>query len=222
MDDDGVTAGGRNEPLGSFVGNFYNTKSAWGDSSFDRTHRLVVSYSYAFPKLNLSSRLVNSVLNNWAVSGVTTIQSGLPFSVTDSNSGTVYGISAYAEYAQGVTLADVALSGSTQSRLTKYFNTAAYTTSPIIGDGTGFGNSGRDVLRGPGQLNFDAGIDREFRVGGLSESGQLQVRSEFFNLFNHAQFNNPGSNLGAPSSFGVVSSSAVAPRIVQLALKYSF
>jgi hypothetical protein len=222
IDTDGVTAGGRNEPLGSFTGDFYNTKSARGDSSFDRTHRLVISYSYDIPKLKAGNSLLKSVVNNWSLSGVTTIQSGLPFSITDSTSGTIYGISAYAEFAPGMTAADAKLSGSTQSRLNEYFNTSVFTTAPAIGDGTGFGNSGRDILRGPGQLNFDASLAREFKVGGLSENGRLQFRSEFFNTLNHPQFNNPGSNRGASSTFGVISSAAVSPRIVQFALKYVF
>jgi len=222
LDNDGVSAGGRNEPLGSFVGDFYNTKSAYGNSSFDRTHRLVVSYSYDLPKLTSGNAVLRGVVNNWSVSGVTTIQSGLPFSVTDSTSGTIYGISAYAQFAPGETVNDARLSGSTESRLRRYFNTAAFTTAPVIGNGTGFGNTGRDILRGPGQLNFDAGIGREFKVGGLSENAQLQFRSEFFNLANHPQFNNPGSNRGAPTAFGIISSTAVAPRIVQFALKYEF
>ena len=222
LDDDGVTAGGRNEPLGSFVGDFYNTKSAYGDSSFDRTHRLVVSYSYDLPKLTVGNRLVKGVVNGWSLSGVTTIQSGLPFSVTDNTSGTIYGISAYAQFANGMNVNNARLSGSPESRLTQYFNTSAFTSVPLVGNGTGFGNAGRDILRGPGQLNFDAGIGREFRVGGIRESGALQFRSEFFNLANHPQFNNPGSNRGAPSSYGVISSTAVSPRIVQFALKYMF
>ena len=222
LDDDGVTAGGRNEPLGSFSGNFYNTKSAYGTSSFDRTQRLVVSYSYDLPKLQSGNRFVKGIVNDWSVSGVTTIQSGLPFSVTDSTSGTIYGISAYAQFVPGDTLANVRLSGSTTSRLNQYFNTAAFTTAPVIGDGTGFGNAGRDILRGPGQINFDAGISREFVVPGLSEKGRLQFRTEFFNLANHPQFNNPGSNRGASTTFGIISSDAVGPRIMQFALKYAF
>ncbi len=222
IDTDGVTAGGRNEPLGSFTGDFYNTKSARGDSSFDRTQRLVISYSYDIPKLKNGNVLLKSVVNNWSLSGVTTIQSGLPFSVTDNTSGTIYGISAYAQFASGMTAANAKLSGSAQSRLSAYFNKAAFTSAPVIGDGTGFGNAGRDIFRGPGQLNFDASLAREFRVGGLNENAHLQVRGELFNLFNHAQFNNPGSNRGAPSSFGVISSTAVSPRIVQFALKYVF
>jgi hypothetical protein len=222
IDNDGVTAGGRNEPLGSFSGDFYNTRTARGSSSFDRTHRLVVSYSYDFPKLKAGNALLKGVVNNWSLSGVTTIQSGLPFSVTDNTSGTIYGISTYAQFAPGKTAADAILSGNTQSRLNAYFNTANFVPALPIGDGTGFGNSGRDILRGPGQFNFDAGLGREFKVGGLSEGAFIQFRGEFFNTLNHPQFNNPGSNRGAPSSFGVISSAAVSPRIVQFALKYVF
>jgi hypothetical protein len=222
IDTDGVSAGGRNEPLGTFTGNFYDTKSARGDSSFDRTQRLVVSYSYDLPKLSTGNLLLREAVNNWSLSGVTTVQSGLPFSVTDSTSGTVYGISAYAQFAPGMTEANVKLSGGTESRLNEYFNTAAFTTAPVIGDGTGFGNGGRDTYRGPGQFNFDAGIGRVFRVGGLSENGYIQFRSEFFNTLNHPQFNNPGSNRGSSSSFGVISSAAVSPRIIQFAMKYVF
>ena len=187
-----------------------------------RRARSVHNLGYTLPKWKFSSGFLSAATSNWTWSGVTTVQSGLPFSVTDSTSGTIYGISAYAQYAPGITLNNVILSGSPQSRLSHYFNTSAYTTAPTIGDGTGFGNSGRDALRGPGQFNFDTSFGREFKVGGLSETAQLQIRGEFFNIFNHAQFNNPGSNLGAASSFGVISSTAVGPRIVQLALKYSF
>ncbi len=222
IDTDGVSAGGRNEPLGSFSGNFYNTKSARGTASFDRTQRLVFSYNYDLPKMKSGNSVLKGVINGWSLSGVTTIQSGLPFSVTDSASGTIYGISAYAQFAPGMTLANVRLSGRAENRLTKYFNTSAFTTAPVIGDGTGFGNGGRDMLRGPGQLNFDASVGREFKVKGINENGRLQFRSEFFNLLNHPQFNNPASNRSASSSFGLISSAAVSPRIMQFALKYTF
>ncbi len=222
IDNNGVSAGGRNQPLGSYVGDYYNTRSARGTSSFDRTQRLVLSYSYDLPKLRSGNSILKNVVNDWSLSGVTTIQSGLPFSVTDSTSGTIYGISTYAQFAPGATVNDARLSGNTQSRLTRYFNTAAFGSAPIIGNGTGFGNSGRDILRGPGQLNFDVGFGREFNLSALKEGSNLQFRGEFFNFANHPQFNNPGSNRGAPSNFGVVSSTAVSPRIVQFALKYAF
>lgn len=222
IDNDGVSAGGRNEPLGSFSGDFYNTRTARGSSSFDRTQRLVVSYSYDLPKLKSGNLMLKTMVNNWSLSGVTTIQSGLPFSVTDSTSGTIYGISTYAQFKPGMSAANAMKSGNAPSRLTAYFDTSVFTTAPAIGDGTGFGNAGRDILRGPGQLNFDAGVGREFRVGGASERGHIQFRAELFNTANHPQFNNPGSNRGASSTFGVISSAAVSPRIIQFALKYVF
>ena len=183
---------------------------------------MVLSYSYDVPKLKYGNALLKGVVNDWSLSGVTTIQSGPPFSVTDSTSGTIYGISTYAQFAPGMTPANAKLSGSAESRLNRYFNTSVFTTAPVIGDGTGFGNGGRDILRGPGQLNFDSSLARQFRVGGLSENGYIQFRGEFFNIMNHPQFNNPGSNRGAASTFGVISSAAVAPRIMQFALKYVF
>jgi hypothetical protein len=181
-----------------------------------------VSYSYDLPKLAVGNALLRNVVNDWALSGVTTLQSGLPFSVTDSTAGTIYGISTYAQFAPGLGPADAMLSGDTQSRLSRYFNTAAFTSAPVIGNGTGFGNAGRDILRGPGQLNFDAGIGRSFNLSAIREGSELQFRSEFFNFANHPQFNNPGSNRGAPTTFGIISSTAVSPRIVQFALKYVF
>ena len=222
IDTDSASAGGRNQPLGGYTGDFYNTHSARGTSSFDRTQRLVISYSWQAPTLTSGNMLTKRVLSDWSLSGVTTVQSGLPFSVTDSTSGTIYGISTYAEFAPGMGPNDAKKSGSTESRLNNYFNFAAFAPPPVIGDGTGFGNSGRDILRGPGQLNFDAGVGREFKTGGLSEAAFLQFRTEFFNIMNHPQFANPGSNRGASSTYGVISSTVVAPRILQFALKYVF
>lgn len=222
IDSDNAGTGGRNQPLGGYTGDFYNTKVARGNSSFDRTQRLVVSYSYDFPKTNWGNRAVRAVVNDWAWSGVSTMQSGVPFSITDSTSGTIYGISTYANFALGKGPADAIGSGSTQSRLNNYFNAPAFAAPPALGNGTGWGNVGRNILRGPGQINFDSSFGRTFHVGGLNDNGHLEFRSEFFNIFNHAQFANPTANRGAPSTFGVISSTVVSPRIVQFALKYVF
>ena len=68
------------------------------------------------------------------------------------------------------------------------------------------------------------------RIGGIRESATLQFRAEFFNTFNHPQFNNPSAGCGltansvevsSASSFGIISES-VNPRLIQFALKYSF
>jgi hypothetical protein len=103
------------------------------------------------------------------------------------------------------------------------------TTIPIIGadpivpgtGGAGWGNTGVGIILGPGQLNFDTSLSKLTKVGGLNEGATLQFRAEFFNLFNHPQFNNPANNF-ALGNFGQITSTSVNPRLIQLALKYIF
>ena len=73
----------------------------------------------------------------------------------------------------------------------------------------------------PGQLNFDTAVAKTIRVGGLREDATLQLRAEFFNVFNHAQFANPG-NIFGQGNFGLITASSVNPRLIQFALKYAF
>jgi hypothetical protein len=91
--------------------------------------------------------------------------------------------------------------------------------SPFPGAGTGYGNSAVGIVFGPGQYNQDAAIVKDTKIW---EHGTLQFRAEFFNVWNHAQFNPPGNNVNTPSTFGVVNSTANTPRVVQFALKYMF
>jgi hypothetical protein len=86
---------------------------------------------------------------------------------------------------------------------------------------TGFGNSGYGITLGPGQLNFDAALIKNTKVGGIHEDAFLQFRAEFFNLMNHAQFANPAT-VANSGSFGQITSLSVNPRMIQLALKYVF
>jgi hypothetical protein len=103
-----------------------------------------------------------------------------------------------------------------------YVNRAAFCDPRIIGDdgrATDFGNSGMGILLGPGQHNWDMGVTKMIRFG---ERHSLQFRSEFFNLFNHAQFANPGTARNAAAAFGVINATSTNPRLVQFALKYAF
>ncbi len=80
-----------------------------------------------------------------------------------------------------------------------------------------FGNSGRNIFRGPGRNNFDLTIGRTFT---LTESKSIEFRAEFFNAFNHTQFFNP-DHQGFDSNFGQITQ-ARDPRIIQFALKFYF
>jgi hypothetical protein len=127
-----------------------------------------------------------------------------------------------------MTYGDISTSGSLQSRLTHYFNANAFCAVPGIGQvngaggATGYGNTGRGILLGPPQKNWDIAITKRTRVGGITENAYLEFRSEFFNSFNHPQFSNPASNFASLSTFGVITSTTVGPRIIQMALRYAF
>jgi hypothetical protein len=226
---------------GSNYNNPLNLQQQYGLNTQYRPQRLVINYQYNIPGASLKG-VAGAVLGGWALSGVTTIQDGQPLILENSNGGAIYGLNgspssalSAAEIAPGFTYANLASSGSLGQRLGAgtgglgYFNTAALTTNPIVGatpgvagtGGTGYGNIGIGPILGPGQLNFDMSLIKTTRVGGIHENASLVFRAEFFNAFNHANFSNPATNFGA-GNFGQITSLAVNPRIMQLALKYVF
>jgi hypothetical protein len=78
------------------------------------------------------------------------------------------------------------------------------------------------MLRGPGQVNFDVALSKVARIGGVRSTGEIELRLEAFNVLNTPQFGNPGTNAANAASFGVISTTVAAPRILQLAAKYRF
>jgi hypothetical protein len=216
----------------NFLGNDQtDPRSSRGLADFDRKHRFVASFLYRPPDLKNGPRLVKYVLSEWQFSGVVVLQSGLPITVTDSTAGSVYGNLVGFSRAN-CTGANPASSGSITSRINGYFNPAAFTAAPTIGDGTGFGNCGVGILRGPDQRNLDLGIQRNFHI---TEASVLDFRAEFFNFTNTPKFGQPLNDFAAcaptqnssqptqcTGPFGVIFSSAGNPRIVQVALKYRF
>jgi hypothetical protein len=114
--------------------------------------------------------------------------------------------------------------GSTASNISSYFDASCFTTPPVIGAdniGTAFGNSGTGIVNGPGQANLDMSISKAIPFSWPHEKGRVEFRGEFFNAFNHPQFANPDTNFSSPT-FGVISSTAVNPRVGQLAVRFSF
>ena len=85
---------------------------------------------------------------------------------------------------------------------------------PAIGT---FGNMQRNLVRGPGFKNVDAGLSRTFNVGGTKS---VEARIEAFNLFNWFELGNPSTNFSA-ATFGQITS-ALSPRVLQLAAKFNF
>ena len=205
----------------NFLGNDQtDPHSSRGPSDFDRKHRFVASFTYRPPTWRSAPRAVRQVLSNWQLSGVTVLQSGLPVTVTDSLAGSVFGNLVGFSRAECTGL-NPAASGSVTARLNGYFNPAAFASPPTIGDGTGFGNCGVGILRGPGQRNLDLGVQRTFL---LAEATSLDFRAEFFNFTNTPKFGQPFNDFSAGPGppFGVISSTVGNPRIIQFALKLHF
>jgi hypothetical protein len=201
-----------------FDGDQTNIRQNWGLSDFDRTQVLMVNGIYSLPKLQFSwaeRALTGRILNGWQIAGIGVAQSGLPFTITDDAGAAYYGMNtSRASFAPGASVATARLSGSTESRLNQYFNTAAFVSA-----GNYFGNTGRSILRGPFQRNIDISLIKETPIHNTLSS---EFRAEFFNALNFANFANPGSAVSSPSSFGVISSTVGNPRILQFALKLNF
>jgi len=224
LDTDGgnasLTQGGNVLALGNQYGN-----SGYGPADFNREHRLVVSFVYQIPNFLKDNKGFGKATGGWAFSGVTTFQSGQRLTISGTNSNNAFGITSdRAQLAPGCTASQLATSGSLESRLSNYYNTACFAPFAIIGaDGkaTAFGNSGVGLVNGPGQSNFDLSLSKRTALPVLSERSNWEFRAEFFNAFNKPQFANPDSN-SSSATFGRILNTAVNPRIIQLALKLNF
>jgi hypothetical protein len=172
----------------SFVDS-YNLASYRASSSFDQRHIFTASYIYNLPIFAHSKGLTGSMLGGWQVSGITTAQSGEPFSIVNGGTydnagvGNNVGSGSYADlvgdpHGQKPTFNNVP--GIVYGPL--LYNPGAY-TQPT---GLTFGDSGRNSLAGPGRLNFDMGVFKRFKV---REKKAIEFRAEAFNIFNHPQWN---------------------------------
>jgi hypothetical protein len=102
---------------------------------------------------------------------------------------------------------------SRDALMAMYFDPSKFVL-PAVGT---YGNAGRNLLIGPGNWNLDFGLFKRFRIGG---KGQLQWRWEMFNAFNHANLNNPRSNINAARPGQIDTTSG--PRIMQMGLRLAF
>lgn len=205
------------------LGDQDSDRQRWGPASFDRTHRFIFSGIWALP--GPPAGIARAILGGWHLAAVTTVQSGTALTIGATNGRNVFGISGdRAQLAGTCSKSQIIGEGSIESKLNNYFNRSCFTNPPVIspdGIATAFGNSGTGMVAGPGQANLDLAISKRFAVNWQHEKSSVELRSEFFNAFNHPQFSNPDTNFSSPT-FGVISTTAVNPRVVQLALRFSF
>ena len=156
-------------------------------SSFDRPHNLRIGWVAELPfgqgKPFASEGIARLLLGGWQLNGIFSSYSGTPFTVTAS--GTSLSAPGNLQTADQV-LQEVKILGGTGPGQS-YFDPLAFRSVTDVR----YGNSGLNILRGPGFVNLDLGLFREFRVREL----QIQFRAEAFNATNTPHFNNPGANV---------------------------
>jgi outer membrane receptor protein involved in Fe transport len=192
--------------------NPFNLRDNRAVSDFDITHKLIVSGVIEHPKFSDSNMFVRSVLGGWQSNFILTAESGTPFTILSGVDNALSGVGGeFADYSG----APWALPGdrSKSQKIIEWFNTASFGTNAI---GT-IGSGRRNQLRGPNLVNVDYSLFKDFSV---REHAHVQLRGEFFNIFNHTQLTNPNGTVTSPV-FGEITS-ARSPRIVQLALRLSF
>jgi hypothetical protein len=188
-------------------------------SAFDMQHNFVVSYDWKLPIGRLLHHR-SQVVDGWSLSGVTRFSTGFPVTLFNNTDTSLLGTIPNGINNDGVDTPDYTpgnLAVNTNPRNGKpAFNVALFTL-PDLGH---IGTAARRFFCGPGMANFDVALHKNVR---LAESRSLELRLEAFNVFNHAQFYGPAAVNGNISSagFGQIVNSA-APRLVQLAAKFSF
>ena len=210
--------------------NSYCLRCERGPSSFDTTHRFVTAVLYELPagkgrSLNIENPVLDAIAGGWQIGGLITLQSGMPGNL---NIGGVDNASTGSGGYDRPNWAGVSpyLANPTPSR---YFSLDAFAMAPA----GQFGNVGRNAVRGPGIIGFDAEVHKTFKMP-YKEGHALQFRFEAFNFLNHPNWQMPTLNIRSGGtvagktdrdtheSFGVVTSTSTAMRQIQLGLKYSF
>lgn len=186
----------------------YNRRLDKSLSGTDVTHRTIVSFLYETPRI-AGNRILTTVLADWKVGGFATLQSGAPFTVTTAANTT----NAFAAGPLRPNLAGNPSLPAEERSVERWFNTAAFRQPAPFR----FGDAPRSVLRGPFQQTVDATLAKEFA---LSERWRMDLRAEFYNLLNHANFEVPGRVLGAGDFGSLVSTRN--PRTTQIGLRFSF
>jgi len=197
----------------------FNFKLTRALSAWDLTHNFVATYRYQLPLERFSSRM-RWLTQGWAISGITRASTGFPVTLAvhgdNSLEGSIpNGVNNHSLDRPDYIGGSLGLNGDPRNGR-PYFNTAAFTENALGSPGT----ASRRSFHGPGSLNFDLALLRNFNI---SETKALQFRLETFNTFNHAQFFGPAAVNGdfGTGTFGYVVKAA-PPRLMQLALKFTF
>jgi hypothetical protein len=208
------------------IQDYTNLRAERSLASFDVPHRFVLSYLLEVPLgrgkrfLANATGAVDKLVSGWTASGITTFASGFPLSITSAapnNLSTFFGAGTIRP--DVVAGCNKSSGGSIRQNVTagtSVINPACFSAPGPFG----LGNESRvdPNLRAQGTNNWDFAVSKANRV---TERLGLELRAEFFNLFNRVQFAPPNTSFGGPS-FGKITSQANNPRQIQFSLRASF
>jgi hypothetical protein len=206
---------------------YVNQRRNYARNDYDRTQTFVQSYIYELPfgpgKKWMNSGFIGNVLGNWRVTGILTLMTGTPFTITAD--GTALNLPGQNVANTANQLYPVAILGGVGAGH-PWFTPVSF--AQPTGSGVS-GNTGRNVLSGPGFVNLDASLTK---VITLRERYRFELRGEAFGVTNTPQFSNPNSAVNTPSTFGQITSTLGAgsgalgsgggARTLQLGAKFSF
>jgi hypothetical protein len=215
---DPMTGYGQNNPDDDEVSNPYNRNYDIGPSMMDRTHVAFVSFVYDIPFLRHSNnRALRTGLGGWEISGIGTMETGLPLQIAMSGTQATNGLPNGwgGGPSNSSNRPDVTGAISYPKTLADWVSPSSF-SSPVIGD---WGTLGKGAVRAPGRDNWNISLFKDF-VLSENRGSLIELRFESFNTPNHTEFNGVNSSFPA-SNFGSISS-VWDPRIFQFALKLKF
>lgn len=197
---------------------FYNIDAERSRAFLDRRHVLTINYIYEIPFFDKQKGFIGKTLGGWQLSGITTFQTGLPFTATYSG----YDPSGIGFFGSSPAGGRPFVYGNPNTNAPrtqqKYFDTSVFqSTNPSLAPVVA-GNEPRGIINGPGLKRFDVTLSKNIRFG---ENMRFQFRVEAFNVFNTTNFATLGLTASTLSTFGTVTGTR-DPRTLQFGLKFYF
>jgi hypothetical protein len=197
--------------------NSYNIRLDRGRATLDRRHIFTANYIYDLPFFNKRNDLTGNLLGGWEISGLVTLQSGLPFTPTTNFDAAGLGNVPALIAGNRPNLTCDPNSGGPRT-FEQWFNTSCIQSNPTSAPiANVVGNAGRGVINGPPTKRFDFSLFKNIRFG---EKVQLQLRGEAFNIFNHTNFRTVSASTTA-GTYGQITA-VRDPRNIQLGIKLYF
>ncbi len=192
----------------------FNPRLSEALCNFDVMHNFVFSYNWLIPFDKLvAAGWSKKVIGGWSLSGITTFATGLPITLTENDDNSLIGANAVPVDVPNFSGSGPVLADTNPRHGNPYFNTSLFSNEQL----GQFGNSRRRFFHGPGLNNWNMAL---LKTTKLTESKEVELRLEGFNVFNHAQFMNPAGEINS-TQFGLVTAARDA-RIMQIGAKFLF